>query len=314
MKRFVFLPLFLILLCVSSVSAQPVIELIYFVPRDVQKLNEHLDLKRIVDYVAAGQKFYALEMDRLGFGPKTFEFNKDVVVVRGERGLNDYQNIDDIRPEIPNRSAWHPNNIQVVFLAGHYDFQGFPGLLAQKCFAKVDDPGDARCKKYVIMPWGLGDKLNIEPITAHEIGHALGLPHVTGKTNYLMHPVREVIPGVEGKVFDLELSMECGEILNTSDEVSLRPDLIDLSANIDFNVDVNSDGYIDLSDVLIVRSAIQNSVSYDTDVNSDGVTDEIDVLIVKAKAMEALAAAAPSIERLRKRKVKFTTWGAIKRN
>ena len=80
------------------------------------------------------------------------------------------------------------------------------------------------------------------------------------------------------------------------------------------NADVNADGYVDLSDVLIVRSAIQNSVSYDTDVNNDGVTDEIDVLIVKAKAMEALAAAAPSSGMLRKRKVKITTWGAIKRN
>ena len=40
----------------SSVSAQPVIELIYFAPSDVQGLNERLDLKRIVDYVAAGQK------------------------------------------------------------------------------------------------------------------------------------------------------------------------------------------------------------------------------------------------------------------
>ena len=289
-------------MCVSFVSAQPVIELIYFAPSDVQGLNERLDLKRIVDYVAAGQKFYALEMDRLGFGPKTFEFNKDVVVVRGERGLNDYQNIDDIRPEIPNRSAWHANNIQVVFLAGHYEFEGVPGILEQKCFAKVNDPDDIRCKKYVIMPWGLGDKLNIEPITAHEIGHALGLPHVTGKTNYLMHPVREVIPGVEGKVSVLELSMECGEILNTSDEVSLRPDLL-----LEIDADVNADGYVDLSDVLIVRSAIQNSVSYDTDVNNDGVTDEVDLLIVKALAIEAIAKASPS-----KRKVKITTWGAMK--
>ena len=302
MKRFIFLTLFLSLMCVSFVSAQPVIELIYFAPSDVQGLNERLDLKRIVDYVAAGQKFYALEMDRLGFGPKTFEFNKDVVVVRGERGLNDYQNIDDIRPEIPNRSAWHANNIQVVFLAGHYEFEGVPGILEQKCFAKVNDPDDIRCKKYVIMPWGLGDKLNIEPITAHEIGHALGLPHVTGKTNYLMHPVREVIPGVEGKVSVLELSMECGEILNTSDEVSLRPDLL-----LEIDADVNADGYVDLSDVLIVRSAIQNSVSYDTDVNNDGVTDEVDLLIVKALAIEAIAKASPS-----KRKVKITTWGAMK--
>ncbi len=73
------------------------------------------------------------------------------------------------------------------------------------------------------------------------------------------------------------------------------------------DADVNDDGYVDLYDVMIVRSGMQNSVSYDTDINNDGVTDEVDLLIVKAKAMEAIAAAAP-----RKRKVKLTTWGEVK--
>ena len=74
------------------------------------------------------------------------------------------------------------------------------------------------------------------------------------------------------------------------------------------NADVNDDGYVDLYDVLIVRSGMLAEVSYDTDVNNDGVTDEVDLLIVKAKAMEAIAAAAP-----RKRKVNITTWGRLKR-
>ena len=71
--------------------------------------------------------------------------------------------------------------------------------------------------------------------------------------------------------------------------------------------DVNGDGYVDISDVLIVRSGMQNSTSYDTDINNDGVTDENDLAIVKLKAVEAIIAAAP-----RKRKVLFTTWGALK--
>ena len=74
------------------------------------------------------------------------------------------------------------------------------------------------------------------------------------------------------------------------------------------DADVNGDGYVDLSDVLIVRSGMQKDVSYDTDINNDGVTDKIDLLIVKAKAHEAIAAAAPS-----KRKITLTTWGAVKR-
>ena len=75
------------------------------------------------------------------------------------------------------------------------------------------------------------------------------------------------------------------------------------------NADVNNDGYVDLSDVRIVRSAIRNSVSYNTDINGDGKTDETDVLIVKAKAHAAIVAAAPSL----KRRKRITTWGALKR-
>ena len=79
--------------------------------------------------------------------------------------------------------------------------------------------------------------------------------------------------------------------------------------SVKIDADVNDDGYVDLYDVMIVRSGMQNSVSYDTDINNDGVTDEVDLLIVKAKAMEAIAAASP-----RKRKVNITTWGNLKRH
>ena len=79
-------------------------------------------------------------------------------------------------------------------------------------------------------------------------------------------------------------------------------------AAIDINFDVNNDGYVNLSDVLIVKSGIQKSVGYDTDVNDDGRTDEVDVLLVKAKAIEAIVLAAP-----KKHRVKLTTLGALKR-
>lgn len=74
------------------------------------------------------------------------------------------------------------------------------------------------------------------------------------------------------------------------------------------NADVNNDGYVDLFDVLIVRSGMNREVSYDTDVNDDGVTNEIDLFIVKAIAIEAIVKAAPS-----KPKIRLTTWGAMKK-
>ena len=74
------------------------------------------------------------------------------------------------------------------------------------------------------------------------------------------------------------------------------------------DADVNDDGYVDLSDVMIVRSGMTNKSTYDTDVNDDGTTNILDLLLVKAKAVEAIAAASP-----RKREINITTWGSVKR-
>ena len=89
------------------------------------------------------------------------------------------------------------------------------------------------------------------------------------------------------------------------DKPTLRPE----TAEFTIDADVNNDGYVDLSDVLIVRSGMTRASTYDTDVNNDGTTNILDLLIVKAKALEAIAAAAP-----RKRKVNITTWGTLKTN
>ena len=76
----------------------------------------------------------------------------------------------------------------------------------------------------------------------------------------------------------------------------------------ELDADVNNDGYIDLYDVFIVRSGMQNSVSYDTDVNNDGITDEVDLLIVKSESCGSYCGSKPP----RKRKIKLTTWGSVK--
>lgn len=82
----------------------------------------------------------------------------------------------------------------------------------------------------------------------------------------------------------------------------------EMMASSDIDADVNNDGYVDLYDVMIVKSGMQNEVSYDTDINNDGITNEIDLLIVKAKAVEAIIAASP-----RKKRVAITTWGRLKK-
>ncbi len=80
-------------------------------------------------------------------------------------------------------------------------------------------------------------------------------------------------------------------------------------SGIQIDADIDNNGFVDLSDVLLVRSAMQNLIAYDTDVNNDGVTNEIDLLLVKQVATAAIVAAAPSLKR---RKIVATTWGSLK--
>lgn len=119
------------------------------------------------------------------------------------------------------------------------------------------------------------------------------------------------MPATRGKMS--EYMQDWYDRVDTEDQPFVKAIATEMGISVDadilvINADVNRDGYVDLSDVLIVRSGMQNPNSYDTDINNDGTTDEIDLLIVKAKAFEAIAAAAPS-----KRKTRITTWGAMKK-
>ena len=318
---------FFILIC--SVSAQPVVKVAVLRASDQPVVYLH-ELNAIRDSIAEVQSFFASEMNRFGYSKKTFEFETNIPVYIGAKKLSEYEaDVDVVRWQHGRLLADFPDDILLIFLAGASSIETAGGIFTHRC----DATGNCNYRRLIVVPLaGSADYRN--RITAHELGHAFGfLEHLTSRKKYIMESYALIIPG-EGSLFNFQLHPEVARILNKSKDLSVidgvdtekfdkiirRPnddeaDDNDNGGNRDnINADVNADGYVDLSDVLIVRSAIQNSVSYDTDVNNDGVTDEIDVLIVKAKAMEALAAAAPSKERLRKRKVKITTWGAIKRN
>ena len=322
---------FFILIC--SISAQPVVKVSVLRASDQPDVYLH-ELNAIRDSITEVQSFFASEMNRFGYSKKTFEFETNIPVYIGAKKLSEYEaDVDVVRWQLGRLLADFPDDIILIFLAGASSIGTSAGTAGGAFTHRCDATGDCNYRRLIVVPLeGSSDYRN--RITAHELGHAFGfLEHLTSQKRYIMESYALIIPG-EGSLFNFQLHPEVARILNKSKDLSVidgvdtekfdkiirRPnddeaDDNDNGGNRDhINADVNADGYVDLSDVLIVRSAIQNSVSYDTDVNNDGVTDEIDVLIVKAKAMEALAAAAPSRERLRKRKVKITTWGAIKRN
>ena len=101
------------------------------------------------------------------------------------------------------------------------------------------------------------------------------------------------------------------DVVDTEDKKFVKAIAAEMGVSVDtiasIDADINDDGYVDLSDVMIVRSGMTQKSTYNTDVNADGVTNILDLLLVKAKAFEAIAAAAPE-----KRKVNITTWGSIK--
>lgn len=145
-------------------------------------------------------------------------------------------------------------------------------------------------------------------IQAHFYLHAFGLHH----TNVLFRDEKLTVMSTFRGVQEIEkyaFSLIEAKILDKSPFLSVLsvPNLPMITKE-GINADVNNDGYVDLSDVLIVRSAIQHENSYNTDINGDGITNEIDVLLVKAKAMEAIAAAAPP-----KRRIKLKIWGKLKK-
>ncbi len=128
-------------------------------------------------------------------------------------------------------------------------------------------------------------------IVAHELGHAFGFSSHQKDEYSLMTGTPPPLFRGRDILQDVSILPGTAAVINKSPALSLIGDPPTnneksvQAKNVD--ADVNKDGYVDLSDVRIVRSAIKNTVSYDTAVNGDGKTDEMDVLIVKQKAMEA---------------------------
>ncbi|MDE0017224.1 MAG: hypothetical protein OXU51_13645 [Candidatus Poribacteria bacterium] len=309
MRRFCFLAC-AFLLCLSSfVSAQPPIEVIYFKPSNVQEPSEE-DIEFIREVMVEVQSFFASEMDRHGFGPKTFDFNTDIRVVDGRRNAEYYSDVDTVKNETHQIDFEVQNKTDVVFLPGRKRILG--GALGAElpiCWTWPGQPQDVNdCNHFVVIPTGYKEFLL--PVTAHEIAHAFGLQHTLKKTTDsrvdIMYAKPTFYEGVKAELKDYAVSRPDAVLLDKGGRLSIQEEPQVLAQEID--ADVNDDGYVDLYDVMIVRSGMQNSTSYDTDINNDGVTDENDLAIVKVKAMEAIIAASP-----RKRKVKITTWGNLKR-
>ena len=301
--------LVMFLLC-SVCVAQPIVQPCWLIPNDERRDVYHHEMEEIRESLTEIQAFFASEMHRLGYGAKTFQFETEIPIYVGPQNLSFYENVNRIRDlGIPREN---PEDILLVYLVGATSIKGFQGVYSGWC-------DDDTCRGGIVVIPLEGRPEYMNRVIAHELSHAFGFDeHFDTFDNYLMEVIAVNPRNVSFEEFALDkykLHPDTAKRINTSDALSVIDGIVPTENRdtdvpiVDIDADVNKDGYVDLSDVMIVRSAIQNSTSYDTDVNGDGKTDEADVNIVKLKAMEAIVAAAPTLIRRKK----LTTWGALKK-
>lgn len=174
---------FLIVLCFSiciySTHAQEnitdendyIVKLFYFIPND-RTPQPDIDSKINV-IIKKVHTFYANEMERQGFGRKTFNYEMDedgnavVHHVVGKNGDEHYRNNPARSFKEIDKSLYKYNKtVQVIYV--DISKKVLPGGAA----------GLAYTGKRILIP-ATGGAFNVG-VTAHELGHAFGLPHGVG--------------------------------------------------------------------------------------------------------------------------------------
>jgi len=169
------------------------LNVIYFTPNDVAKPAAYH--RRLSEILLSTQAFFGNEMQRNGYGYKTFGLLKDTVQKRiklieitGTQGKSAYPyegGAEAVERDINNYKATHASEFTsehslIIMPASTYDADGEPGGvpffgLDKNCFALDYVDQDI---KYL----GAGGKLGRRATTwiggmVHELGHGLNLPH-----------------------------------------------------------------------------------------------------------------------------------------
>ena len=210
----------LVFAAVSELSAEPPIEVIYWQASDVQTPSQE-ELDSLRDAMIEVQSFFASEMERHGFGPKTFKF-KNIEVVEGKLKRSQYSSHWTIVNESDLIERGLDNQIYVVFVGGTGG--GIPTLSQQLC-ANIPEQL-IYCNNLVVMP--ADRKLTMLPLLAHEIGHAFSLDHpqqrLIGNRVDVMYIPLHVVPGVRMTLKDFGFSEKDATFLNNGGRLSVQED------------------------------------------------------------------------------------------
>lgn len=175
-----------LLLWVSMVAdAQFVVKTIYFQPQGTP--DKTADIRKMMADV---HDFYGREMQRNGFGLKTFHIEKDtndqivVHTVKGQHPTANYiadTTYDAIDPELPNRFKV-PNNIHIIFIGG---MQRINHHGASALGVGVSTFGN-QISGYAVIP---ANHLVFQ-VVVHEVAHTFGLQHN-------LDPVTDFVMGLD---------------------------------------------------------------------------------------------------------------------
>ena len=162
------------------------VRVIHFVPKgsDIpQNIEEKID-----ESVKKAQEFFSDELERHGYGKKTFRLetkaNGKIVIhrINGRLQAGFYKTISDLEPELSQRSFLFSRNIELIFFEGDDVVDGIDKL-TKAC-------GRATENAFGVQHSGLAVVFNghcLSPnVIAHELGHAFGFGHVRGNQSHLM--------------------------------------------------------------------------------------------------------------------------------
>ncbi len=185
---------FILILCIfvtlafvpNSFAQEYVVRVIYFHPNDIEPQEDSVNtLKAMTKDI---QTFYADEMERHGYGRKTFRLetdeNEDVMLhyMKGNLDHTHYKEKSMSRNEIRDRLDFSKRIIYLIWV-DRYDSSGWAGDVGGSG-SGVSERGDAW-----VFPSNFDSGVRYRDAwetIAHEIGHAFGLAHDFRNNTYIM--------------------------------------------------------------------------------------------------------------------------------